>query len=217
MRLSSTKDSKTSEIGGAFSAVLTAEDQGRANLYRLLARLLAGAPDADLLGLLRGLEDTGGPVGAALAGLADAARESGPVRLARDYHDLFIGVGRGELVPFGSWYVAGFLHEKPLARLRGDLGALELGRTASTHEPEDHVAMVCETMALIVEGRAGAKGPEAERRFFDAHLRDWLGAFFRDLEGAAAARGFYAALGRLGGAFVTVEAQALAFHRAPAA
>ena len=197
--------------------MLTAEDQGRANLYRLLARLLAGAPDADLLALLRGLDDAGGPVGAGLAGLADAARASEPARLARDYHDLFIGIGRGELVPFGSWYMAGFLHEKPLARLRGDLGALGLGRTSGTHEPEDHVAMVCETMALLIEGRAKAKGPGTERRFFDAHLRDWAGAFFRDLEGAAAARGFYAALGRLGGAFVTVEAQALAFHRAPAA
>ena len=42
-------------------------------------------------------------------------------RVEREYFDLFIGLGRGELLPYGSYYLTGFLHERPLARLREDL------------------------------------------------------------------------------------------------
>ncbi|MCB1882688.1 MAG: molecular chaperone TorD family protein [Geminicoccaceae bacterium] len=193
--------------------MIAPEDQGRAYLYRLLARLLAAAPDAATLGLLRGLGGDGSPVGGDLQGLAGAAATAGPGALEREYHDLFIGVGRGELVPFGSWYLAGFLHEKPLAHLRRDLGTLGLGRTAGTKEPEDHVASLCEAMALLIEGK-GDLG--AQKAFFERHLEGWAPAFFADLERARAAR-FYAAVGRLGARLMTLERDGFAFVEGVAA
>ena len=42
---------------------------------------------------------------------------------------LFIGVGRGELLPFASVYMTGFLNEKPLATLRNDMVTLGVERS----------------------------------------------------------------------------------------
>ena len=49
-------------------------------------------------------------------------------RVEREYFNLFIGLGRGELLPYGSYYQSGFLHERPLARLREQLSRLGIER-----------------------------------------------------------------------------------------
>ena len=67
-----------------------------------------------------------------------------------------IGVGRGELVPFGSYYLAGFLHEKPLAKLREDMELLGIGRAEGVPESEDHIAALCDMMAGLITGSFGA-------------------------------------------------------------
>lgn len=191
----------------------------RAHPYRLLASLLAAPPDDERLAALAAIEGDETPLGLALTELATAARTHDAGGIAREYQDLFIGVGRGELVPFGSFYMTGFLHEKPLALLRDDLAELGITRTAGTHEPEDHIAALCDVMAGLIEGAFDAEGRAAElrrqQRFFTLHLEPWARRFMADLE-AARSGSFYKAVGRLGTTWFEIEARAFSLA-APAA
>src|SRR5215204_5132398 len=112
----------------------------RAQEYGLLSALLMRAPDARLLQKLAMLRSDPSPLGLAHAALADAAGRTDADRVGREFFDLFIGLGRGELLPYGSYYLTGFLHERPLARLRAHLEKLAIERTAGQAEPEDHAA-----------------------------------------------------------------------------
>lgn len=188
------------------------EELMRARLYRLLARFLAAPPDRALLDMAAALEGNAGEFGIAVTGLARAAAATTPDAAAAEFHDLFIGVGRGELVPYGSYYMTGFLNEKPLARLRGDLAAMGIARAAGVPETEDGIAALCEVMAGLIDGAFGAPAElPAQRRFYEAHLAPWAGRFFGDLERAEAAR-LYAALGTLGRLFMAVEEAAFAME-----
>jgi len=183
-------------------------DSARAQEYSLLAALLARAPDANLLGRLAQLRGDASPLGLAHADLAEAAADTSAEQVEREYFNLFIGVGRGELLPYGSYYLTGFLHERPLARLRQDLVELGVERAEGVSEPEDHAALLCEVMAGLINRKfPGAEG--ADRAMFDKHMRPWLGRFFADLERAEAAN-FYRRVGRLGQLFVEIEMEAFA-------
>ena len=179
----------------------------RARLFALLGRLLFAAPDQGLLDALRGLGGGGNALGGAYRDLARAAAASDPVSAEREFHDLFIGLGRGELLPFASYYLTGFLHERPLAELRGDMLRLGLERAAGVAEPEDHIASECEIYAGLLSGGFEGGAAEAEA-FFGKHLRPWAGRFFTDLERAEAGR-FYHAVGTLGRVAVEIEEAAL--------
>ena len=148
------------------------------------------------------------PLGLAHAALAEAASRTTSERVEREYFDLFIGLGRGELLPYGSYYLTGFLHERPLARLRKDLDKLGIERAAGQAEPEDHAAILCEIMAGLVSGRFQTP-PGADRELFEAHLAPWIGRFFADLEQAESAD-FYRGVGALGRLFVNIETDAFA-------
>jgi TorA maturation chaperone TorD len=124
----------------------------------------------------------------------------------QEYFSLFVGLGRGELLPYGSYYLTGFLHERPLARLREDLVRRGIERAAEQAEPEE--AILCEVMAGVVGGRFSAP-PGADRALFERHLSPWIGRFFADLECADSAD-FYRPVGALGRAFIDVETEALA-------
>lgn len=180
------------------------EDQVRAHTYSLLGSLLAAAPDRDLLSVLAGIEPAptaGGDFASAWRQLAIAAARADAGEVAQEYQDLFIGVGRGEVVPYGSWYMTGFLMDKPLALLRADLQALGFERQPQVKEPEDHAGALCETMAmLIAEGRT----LDVQRRFFHGHMGPWMKPFFRDL-GDARAAAFYRAVSQFGGQFIEFE------------
>lgn len=183
------------------------EDRARADVYALLGVLLAKPPEAELVSLLRQAavpdpsDDT--TLAAAWATLRQAAERARTDGLNEEYQDLFIGMGRGELVPYASWYVTGFLMERPLAELRADLRRLGLERQEQVHEPEDHAAALCETMSLIIAG--GAEFTFAQQReFFGKHIAPWMGRFFADLTTAQSAR-FYRAVGLLGERFLEVE------------
>jgi TorA maturation chaperone TorD len=183
-------------------------DAARAQEYALLSLLLARAPSADLLGRLAALRADASPLGVAHAALADAASRATVERVEREYFNLFIGLGRGELLPYGSYYLTGFLHERPLARLRQDLGKLGIERSEGNAEPEDHAAILCEIMAGLVSGDFSA--PEgADRALFERHLAPWMGRFFSDLERAEAAD-FYRRIGTLGRVFMDIENEAFA-------
>src|SRR6516162_942704 len=157
------------ESGIASGGMMDEIDTARAREYSLLSTLLARAPDAQLLSRLSGLQGDATPVGLAHVALAEAASRTTVERVEREYFDLFIGIGRGELLPYGSYYLSGFLYERPLARLRAHLERLDIERSAGQSEPEDHAAILCEIMAGLVSRRFEAPAG-AERELFEKHL-----------------------------------------------
>jgi len=183
-------------------------DLARAREYALLSALLARAPDADFLARLARLGGDASPLGVAHAALGQAAASVEAGAIEREYFNLFIGLGRGDLLPYASYYLTGFLNERPLARLRDDLAAFDVERVEGNHEPEDHAATLCEIMAGLAGGRFAA--PEgAERRLFEKHMAPWMGRFFADLEHAESAA-FYRHVGTLGRLFMDIETEAFA-------
>jgi len=180
----------------------------RAQEYALLATLLGHAPDAKLLASLASLRGDATPLGVAHAALAQAASETTVERVEREFFNLFIGLGRGELLPYGSYYLTGFLHERPLARLRADLAPLGIERAEGNSEPEDHAATLCEIMAGLVSG--GLPAPQGtDQQIFEKHLSPWIARFFADLERAETAS-LYRRIGTLGRVFMEVEKEAFA-------
>lgn len=184
-------------------------DRLRAAEYGLIARLLFKAPTAETLQALAGLKGDPTPLGMAHIELANAAREISLERAGRDYFDLFVGVGRSELLPYASYYLTGFLHERPLAAVRGDYVRLGIIRDDTTKEPEDHLGLLFDVMAALALRRFG-DGYADEKAFFEAHIRPWAGRFFADLE-AVANRPLYGALGAVGRIFVDIETEAFTF------
>ncbi|MEK0083508.1 TorD/DmsD family molecular chaperone [Benzoatithermus flavus] len=182
----------------------------RVGLYTLLAVLLARPPDQDLLARVGSLSLPPSPVGEVVQQLAARARASTATSAEREYNALFIGVERGELVPYASYYLTGFLNDRPLARLRQEMRTLGIERRPGVAEPEDHIATICEIMAGLIRGElAGTEGGSRERGFFEGYLAPWAGRFFQDLESARAAD-LYRPLGTLGRLFMTIEEQAFA-------
>lgn len=190
-------------------------DGARAQEYALLAALLLNAPGAAMLARLSRLSGSASPLALAHAALGEAADSISADALKREYFDLFIGVGRGELVPYASYYLTGFLNDRPLAKLREDLRRLGLERAERRAEPEDHIGTFCELMNGLAAGRFEASDEE-QRQFFGRHLAPWAGRFFTDLEAAKSA-GFYRAVGTIGRVFMEIETEAFAMeaeHRA---
>lgn len=186
-------------------ASLEPEDRLRAYTYRVLGRLLAAAPDAATLELFAEapVSDEDNLLAVAWRMLALSAERATPGDVADEYQALFIGLGRGELVPFGSWYLTGFLMEQPLARLRSDMRKLGFERQDNVAEPEDHAAALCEIMALLAE-EGGPGSLESQARFFETHIGPWMARFFRDMQQAVSAR-FYRAVGQLGEQFINTD------------
>lgn len=181
-------------------------DEARAQEYELIGALLWRAPTAETLAALAGLQGDASPLGMAHFALAEAAAEATPESLRDEFFALFIGVGRGELLPYGSYYQTGFLHERPLAAVREDMARLGVERVERVAEPEDHVAILMDMMAQLIRGRFAAEGLD-DRSFFARHLRPWGERFFADLEVSRSAH-FYKAVGRVGSLFLSIETEA---------
>jgi TorA maturation chaperone TorD len=190
------------------SSAVEEVDLLRSHEYNLLSLVLGRAPNREVLDRLAELKGEPSPLGLAHIALAEAAASADPDDLQREYFDLFIGVGRGELLPYASYYLTGFLNERPLARVREDLNGLGIERAEGHHDPEDHLAILCEVMAGLAVGRFEVESG-AERRFFERHLKPWAARFFADLETARHAR-FYRPVGTIGRIFMEIEAQAFA-------
>ena len=182
-------------------------EQARADVYRLLGALLAGPPGAALIEMLRDITpdkaENGAAMTAAWQALKAAAERAAPAALEDEYFNLFIGLGRGELVPYASFYIHGFLMEKVLASLRDELAALGITRRNGVAEPEDHAAALCEIMGMIIAGH----GLHLQQlAFFERYVESWMGRFFEDL-GTAETAEFYRAVALLGQQFLAVERQ----------
>lgn len=183
------------------------EDRLRLGWYALLARLMSGAPDRDLLASLAKLEGDETELGQAVQTLAQVARRSEPKEIEQEHFTLFIGVGQAELLPYASYYLTGFLHDRPLARLRGEMAELGIARQENVSEPEDHIASLCEMMAGLIGGSFGEPADlGTQQRFFDTHIGCWAPRFFEDLQASPSAR-FFMPVGTIGSLFLQIEAQ----------
>ena len=194
------------EVGREQPVEIDHVDANRAQEYALLAMLLARPPDAAMLSRIAKLHGDATPLGLAHLALARAADNASAERIEREYFTLFVGVGRGALLPYGSYYLTGFLNERPLARLREDLRAHGIERAEGQAEPEDHVAILCEIMSGMASGQFPV-AVQMQQRFFEKHLVTWIGRFFVDLERAEAAD-FYRDVGALGRLFLETETEA---------
>jgi TorA maturation chaperone TorD len=181
-------------------------DRLRAAEWGVLAVLLGRAPDADTLRQVAAITGDATELGMAHIALGDAASRANADDVSREYFDLFIGVGRGEFLPYGSYYLTGFLHERPLARLRADLERLGVERDGPRSEPEDHIAILCDVMANFASGAIEAD-IATQKAFFEAHIKPWAIRFFADLEVSTRA-GFYKTVGRVGRTFLELEGEA---------
>ncbi len=211
-----TDDAGRNEVSAstAASAEIPAEmaplddlDHARATHYLLLANLFARAPNGALLRDLADLKGDASPLGMARLALADAARSADASVIAKEYLDLFIGVGRGDILPYGSFYLTGFLHERPLARVREDMARLAIERRGDVFEPEDHIASLFEVMAGLISGTFASHAGSADK-FFERHIRPWAPRLMADVMIARSAR-FYRPVAALGAAWLEIEMEAM--------
>jgi TorA maturation chaperone TorD len=153
-------------------AGLSSEEQGRANLYALLARLFYAPPDRALLEAIARAqaivaEDANSPLAAAWRALADAAATADEEAVREEYEGVFVGTGKAEVTLYTSAYTARSSLENPLVEIREFLGQHGLVRRDKATEPEDHIAGLCETMRHLI----ALEGKDAEqRRLFEAYV-----------------------------------------------
>lgn len=196
----------------AFAAAGDGEELARAELYGLLARLWLAPPDADLLEQFRVAvtqpPERGGHLEAPWEQLVAAMRATTPAAATAEHEALFHGVGKPEVFVYGSYYLSGYLNERPLAALRADLAELGLTREGGALETEDHVAYVFEVMRYLIAGDDAARcNLEHQRRFFRAHVQTWVEALC-DAVVAHPRAETWRAVAEMTRAFVQVEAQA---------
>lgn len=208
--LSGVSGQKTIRVNTEAEVLSREAEVDRANFYTSLGALLAAPASAEHCQVLRDLppiEDPETPIELAWTVLRTAANSHTEEQINDEYHVLFIGVGRGIVVPYGSWHITGFLMEKPLGQLRADLRRLGFERSEGVKESEDHIASLCQAMAEII--LAEEIDFDTEKAFFNDHLAPWATDFF-DLVDTASAAGFYRAVAQLGKSFIEIEKKYLA-------
>lgn len=187
---------------------VASEDRLRADLYNFLGLMLSAPPDQLLLDQCVGLSGDDSDLGGAISSLARVAKAVNPKKVESEFNALFVGLGRGELLPYASYYLTGFLNEKPLAALRSDMAANTMTRASNVYEPEDNIASLMEMMGGMIVGRFGVPASlDRQKAFFNKHIGPWAGHFFADLEGAKNSV-LYASVGSVGKAFVEIEREA---------
>lgn len=207
------------KAGAQLAEQLYAEDEARSQTYAILAALLNDIPSSDVVDYLRHIQplsgdqstvDTApsdpGEVGLAWQDLRQRAIESTAEGLDDEFHALFIGIGRGEVVPYGSFHITGFLMDKPLGELRADMALLGLESKADNKEPEDHIAALCECMSILIT--SDDVESFQQRRFYIRHIHPFAEKFFNQLKNAKSAD-FYQAVAGLGLQFTEFENQYL--------
>lgn len=187
---------------------VASEDRLRADLYNFLGLMLSGPPDQLLLDQCADLSGDESELGKAISGLSRVAKASKPRKVESEFNALFVGLGRGELLPYASYYLTGFLNEKPLATLRSDMAVRTMTRAPNVYEPEDNIASLMEMMAGMIVGRFGAPATlDDQKTFFNKHIAPWAGHFYSDLE-AAKNSILYASIGNVGREFMDIEREA---------
>jgi TorA maturation chaperone TorD len=173
----------------------------RTEIYLLISALFRQCPSQEMLDFLADLETESeqSEMQKAWQGISAAAKNSQAEALNDEYQELLIGIGRGEVVPFASWHRTGSLMEKPLAEIRHDLQLLGFEREEQVKEPEDHIAALCEVMAMMANEEEGL-----QQVFFNKHIGPWFKSLVNQIRQAEHAD-FYAAVADLLDAFLTLE------------
>ncbi|MDF6016524.1 TorD/DmsD family molecular chaperone [Vibrio harveyi] len=173
----------------------------RTEIYLVLSALFRSAPSEEMIEFLTSLEvePSESAMQKAWIALQQAAKDSNREALEDEYQDLFIGIGRGEVMPFGSWHMTGAMMEKPLAEIRHDLELLGFERDENVKEPEDHIAALCEVMSMLT-----GEEEDLQQAVFNKHIAPWFNSFTQQLENAESAN-FYKPAAQLCEAFLTLE------------
>ncbi|MEF1247944.1 molecular chaperone [Vibrio owensii] len=173
----------------------------RTEIYLVLSALFRSAPSEEMIEFLTSLEvePSESAMQKAWIALQQAAKDSNREALEDEYQDLFIGIGRGEVMPFGSWHMTGAMMEKPLAEIRHDLELLGFERDENVKEPEDHIAALCEVMSMLT-----SEEEDLQQAVFNKHIAPWFNSFTQQLENAESAS-FYKPAAQLCEAFLTLE------------
>ncbi|GIX26695.1 MAG: hypothetical protein KatS3mg123_0576 [Burkholderiales bacterium] len=187
-------------------APVAPEDLARADMYALISNLFYAPPSDELLRLVA--QSDAGPGGEGASPFASAWRDlkaaaaaADPARVREEFETLFYGVGRPKVMVFGSYYLAGFMMEKPLAALRDDLAVLGFSRKLTAGEPEDHIAALCDVMRILILSGAGL---ETQKRFFSTHVQSWYPRLAESLARTEEAD-FFRHVARFAAAFFDVE------------
>ena len=162
-----------------FASADGGEELARAELYGLLAQLWIAPPDDMLLQQFKvavtQAPESGSLLEAPWQALVAAMRNTTAADAAAEYDALFGGVGKPDVFLYGSYYLSGFLNEKPLALLRDELQRLGLTRDETRAETEDHIAYLFEVMRYLIAGDDVAVcNLEQQRQFFRAQLQPWV-------------------------------------------
>ena len=181
------------------------EDQLRADMYSFLANLLRAEPDEKLIKQLTFLKSDDSPIGKSIKTLSKLATSLDLPTIRDEYVKIFLGVGRGEILPFASYYLTGFLKDKPLAKLRQDMQEIGIKLEDEVKEPEDHIASIFDMMSGLILGKFEKKYSIADQKdFFNKHLAPWVDLLMRDIESSKIAV-FYSPIGSIGKEFMEIE------------
>ena len=184
------------------------EDVLRADMYDFLASLLRKEPSDELIEKVCQLEGDETPIGSACLTLAHLAKTMDNGLIRNEYVELFIGVGRGEILPFASYYLTGFLNDKPLANLRAEMSDIGIARAEDVKEPEDHIASLFDIMSGLIRGQFGRTfSIDEQAKFFNKHIEPWARLLMQDIE-AAKTVVFFAPVGTIGKVFLEIESAA---------
>ena len=185
--------------------IINNEDQLRADMYSFLANLLRAEPSVELVNQLTKLESDESPIGKSIKTLSKLASSLDLPTIRDEYVRIFIGVGRGEILPFASYYLTGFLKDKPLAKLRNDMKEIGIQLAENVKEPEDHIASLFDMMSGLILGKFSKKFSIGEQKdFFNKHLAPWVDLLMRDIESSRIAV-FYSPIGTIGREFMEIE------------
>ncbi|BDX21751.1 hypothetical protein TUM22923_10720 [Polynucleobacter sp. TUM22923] len=157
------------------------EDLARADLYGLIARLFHLPPDQALLDQIVASVPEGQDEyaeGASLSrvwnNLVEAAKSNSAGVWRKEFDSNFISVGRPNVILNGSFYMAGYLNERPLVSIRSALMELGLEAAEEITETEDHIAALCEVMRYLIAGDDVAISNLTKQRvFFTEHILPW--------------------------------------------
>ena len=185
--------------------MIAPEEQARANLYGLLARLFYAPPDAALLDALASQPALEGDLGAAWQELSAAAARADVEAVREEYESAFIGTGKAPVTLYSTAYASRYSKEAPLVELRGELARLGLGRRDQVREPEDHIAALCDTMRHLVAGQKSDL--EYQKRFFIRWIHPAMEPLCNAIERSDKAV-FYKHVARFAKGFCTLEHQA---------
>lgn len=187
------------------------EESERAHWYVLLSGLLRSPPDAARLAAIAAVEldDSASELASALGALAATCASATAASVRDEFDATFVGVGKPEVFVNASYYMTGFLHERPLAELREELARLGIARRPDVSDTEDHVSALCEVMAMLIAEGASL---DVQREFFSRFLASWIDDFADALE-RAGTTDFYKHVGRLARAFVAIERVAFDFEQ----